>query len=70
MLEYLKSWPARIKFWLGMKSYPFHYDKSTGEGTALESYNPFYDVVKVRYSRCGYVTNNAWMPRTMFLKKH
>lgn len=50
----------RLKFWLkAARAVPFHYEAETGNGYALESYNPFTGTARVRLSRFGNVTGFA-----------
>jgi hypothetical protein len=54
----------RIKFWWNKS---FAYNRQTGGGMKVQSYNPFTDVVTVRHSQFGYVTGISTKNRKDFL---
>ena len=58
----------RLKFLFSHRE-AFYYNKATGGGMALKSYNPFTDRVTIRHSRFGLVTVRASYSREVFLKK-
>lgn len=58
----------RLKF-LFSHCNAFYYNKATGGGMALKSYNPFTDRVTIRHSLFGLVTVRASYSRDVFLKK-
>lgn len=58
----------RLKF-LFSHHKAFYYNKATGGGMAIESYNPFTDQVTIRHSIFGLVTTWASYSRDVFLKK-
>ena len=48
---------------------PFVYNKETGGGMKVMSYNLFADTVTVRHSLRGYVTNTVKHNRKTYLQK-
>ena len=58
----------RLKF-LFSHHKAFYYNKATGGGMALESYNPFTDRVTIQHSIFGLVQTWASYSRDEFLKK-
>lgn len=57
----------RLKFFFSPYK-AFYYNKVTGGGMALESYNLLTDRVTIRYSLFGLVTKRASYPRGKFLR--
>jgi hypothetical protein len=50
----------RLAFWWKFPSKGiFHYDPDKGEGSFAESYDPFKDEMRMRYSQFGYVTGHG-----------
>lgn len=70
----MKTWVVdkieRIKFIRRLSNYDrdgvktFDYDAKTGRGIAFDDYDMFRDIVRVRYSRTGYVTGEGEWSRS------